>query len=175
MYKDCIPYKRKLLYLLLTVPIIILYLLIILYLWEINKLVFTIYCSLFILGILFQSYCCAYQSCPYIGKFCPGLGGFIVPASVVALLLKKVKKVKALFDLFASLGFICLLGIIILPVYFIYRLGVNLLIFYSIIVISYNILFLLFICPFCAIRDTCPAGKTSSNICKFKKGNYRYD
>ena len=86
MYKDCIPYKRKVLYLLLTVPIIIQYLVIIGYLWEINKLVFIIYCSFFVLAILFQSYCCVYQSCPYIGKFCPGIGGFIVPASVVALL-----------------------------------------------------------------------------------------
>ncbi len=171
MYKDCVPYKRKLLYLSLTIPIIILYLLIIVHLWGVNKLVFTIYCSFFVLAIIFQSYCCAYQSCPYIGKFCPGIGGFIIPASVVALLLKKVKKVKALFDLFASLGFICLLAIILLPVYFIYKLGVNLLVFYAIIVIAYSILFLILICPVCAIRDTCPAGKVSSNIYKFRKRN----
>ncbi len=171
MYKDCVPYKRKGLYLLLTIPIIILYLFIIVHLWEVNKLIFTIYCSLFVLIVLFQSYCCSYQSCPYIGKFCPGMGGFIVPASVVALLLKKVKKVKTLFDLFASLAFLCLLWIILLPIYFIYKLGVNLLIFYSIIVIAYSISFLLLICPACAIRDTCPAGKVSSNIYKFGKQN----
>ncbi|MBN1695650.1 hypothetical protein JW879_09705 [candidate division WOR-3 bacterium] len=160
---------------LLTIPIIILYLFVIVHLWELNKLIFTIYCSLFVLGILFQSYCCAYQRCPYIGKFCPGLGGFIIPASIVALLLKKVKKVKSLFDLFASLGFLCLLGIIILPIYFIYKLGVNLLIFYSIIVIAYSVLFLVLICPVCAIRDTCPAGKASSNIYKSIKFNDHYE
>lgn len=169
MYKDCIPYKRKVLYLFLTIPIIILYVVIIVHLWEVGKLIFIIYCSFFVLAILFQSYCCAYQSCPYIGKFCPGLGGFIVPASIVALLLRKVKKVKTLFDLFASLAFICLLAIILLPVYFIYKLGVNLLIFYSTIVIAYSILFLVLICPVCAIRDTCPAGKVSSNINKSSK------
>ena len=92
MHTDCIPYKRKALYLLLTVPIIILYLVIMGYLWKINTIVFFIYLSLFALSILFQSYCCEYQSCPYIGKFCPGIGGFIIPASVVALLLKKIKK-----------------------------------------------------------------------------------
>jgi hypothetical protein len=171
MYKDCVPYKRKLLYLLLTVPIIILYLLITVHLWKVDKLIFIIYCSLFVLGILFQSYCCAYQDCPYMGKFCPGLGGFIIPASIVALLLKRVKKVKTLFDLFASLGFLCLLAIILLPVYFIYKLGVNLLIFYSLIVIVYSILFLLLICSVCAIRDTCPAGKVSSNIFRFRRRN----
>ncbi|MEJ2567609.1 MAG: hypothetical protein P8Z50_01825 [candidate division WOR-3 bacterium] len=164
MYEECVPYKRKKLYLLLTIPIVILYLAIIVYLWQVNKLIFAVYCSLFILVILFQSYCCAYQNCPYMGKFCPGLGGFIIPASIVALLLKKVKKVKVLFDLFASIAFICLLGIILLPVYFIYKLELYLLIFYSVIVITYSILFLLLICPVCAIRDTCPAGKTSSNI-----------
>ena len=175
MYRGCVPYKRKALYLILTIPIVVLYLVIMVYLWQVNKLVFAVYCSFFILGIIFQSYCCAYQSCPYIGKFCPGLGGFIIPASVVALLLKKVKKVKALFDLFASLGFICLLAIILLPVYFIYKLGVNLLVFYSIIVIAYNVLFLLLICPVCAIRDTCPAGKASSNIYKSRKINDHYE
>jgi hypothetical protein len=171
VYKDCIPYRRKVLYLLLTVPIVILYISIMAHLWQVNKLIFTICCSLFVLGILFQSYCCAYQSCPYIGKFCPGLGGFIIPASIVALLLKKVKKVKTLFDLFATLAFICLLAIILLPVYFVFKLGVNLLIFYSIIVIAYSILFLVLICPACAIRDTCPAGKVSSNISKTGKKN----
>ena len=164
MYKDCVPYKRKALYLILTIPIIILYLVIMIHLWQVNKLIFAIYCSFFILGILFQSYCCAYQDCPYIGKFCPGLGGFLIPASLVALLLRKVKKVKVLFDLCASIAFICLLGIILLPVYFIFKLGLLLLILYSVIVVVYIVLFLLLICPACAIRDTCPAGKTSSNI-----------
>jgi hypothetical protein len=164
MYKDCVPYKRKALYLILTIPIIILYLVIMIHLWQVNKLIFAIYCSFFILGILFQSYCCAYQDCPYIGKFCPGLGGFLMPASLVALLLKKVKKVKIMFDLCASIAFICLLGIILLPVYFIYKLGLFLLILYSVIVVVYIVSFLLLICPACAIRDTCPAGKTSSNI-----------
>jgi len=64
-----------------------------------------------------------------------------------------------------------LLAIILLPVYFIYKLGVNLLVFYAIIVIAYSILFLILICPVCAIRDTCPAGKVSSNIYKFRKRN----
>ena len=168
MYKDCIPYKRKALYLLLTGPIVVLYLVIIGYLWEVDKLIFTVYCSLFVLIILFQSYCCTYQNCPYMGKFCPGMGGFIVPASIVALLLKKVKRVKTLFNLFALLAFLCLLGIILLPVYFIYKLGLNLLIFYSVIVIAYSLLFLVLICPVCAIRDSCPAGKVSSNM--FKPG-----
>ncbi|MEJ2356292.1 MAG: hypothetical protein P8Y62_10435 [candidate division WOR-3 bacterium] len=164
MYKDCVPYKRKALYLILTIPIIILYLVIMIHLWQVNKLIFAIYCSFFILGILFQSYCCAYQDCPYIGKFCPGLGGFLMPASLVARLLKKVKKAKIMFDLCASIAFICLLGIILLPVYFIYKLGLFLLILYSVIVVVYIVSFLLLICPACAIRDTCPAGKTSSNI-----------
>jgi cellulose synthase/poly-beta-1,6-N-acetylglucosamine synthase-like glycosyltransferase len=53
-----------------------------------------------------------------------------------------------------------------LPVYFIYKLGINFLVFYLIIVITYSILFLFLICPFCAIRDICPAGKVSSNISK---------
>jgi uncharacterized membrane protein YhaH (DUF805 family) len=164
MYKECVPYKRKALYLLLTIPIVVLYLLIIKHLWQVNKLVFVIYCSFFVMIIPFQSYCCAYQSCPYMGKFCPGVGGFIIPASVIGLLLNKVRKSKKLFNLFASMGSLCLFTIILFPVYFIYKIGINFLIFYLIIVMIYSVLFLLFICPVCATRETCPAGKVSSNL-----------
>lgn len=90
-----------------------------------------------------------------------------MPASVVALLLRHIKKTKMLFDLFASLASLCLLGIIIVPIYFIYNLKVSFLLFYIIIVIAYSVSFLMLICSVCAIRDTCPAAKVSSNLLKF--------
>ncbi len=169
MYKDCVPFKKKALYLLLTTPIVAIFVTIAIYLWLTNLMPFIIYCSLFLMVIILQSYCCAYQDCPYIGNFCPGIGGILMISSIIALLLKKIKKSKILFELFASLGFACLIGIIIFPLFFIYKIGIIVLISYLIIAIFYFIAFFALICPVCAIRDTCPGGKMSGKILNIKK------
>jgi hypothetical protein len=103
-----------------------------------------------------------------MGRFCPGIGGFVVPASLISLLLKKGKKSKILFDVFAFLAFLCFLGITVIPIYFLYELGIGFLILYLIIVAVYILSFLLLICPYCAIRDTCPAGRISSTVYRGK-------
>ena len=164
MYKDCVPFKKKILYLLLTIPIITIFIAISIYLWLTSLISFIIYCSLFLMVIVSQSYCCAYQNCPYIGKFCPGIGGIIIISSVIAFLWKKTKKSKILFELFATLGFICLMRITLFPIFYIYKLSVIILIGYLIIAIFYCIAFGGLICPVCAIRDTCPGGKMSEKI-----------
>ena len=164
MYKDCVPFKKKVLYLLLTIPLVTIFIAIAIYFWLTGLIPFIIYSSLFLMVIIFQSYCCAYQDCPYIGNFCPGIGGIIMISSIIALLLKKIKKSKILFELFASLGFTCLIGITIFPLFFIYKLGIIVLISYLIIAILYFIAFFALICPVCAIRNTCPGGKMSGKI-----------
>jgi len=164
MYKDCVPFKKKSLYLLLTIPIVTIFFAIAIYLWLTSLIPFIIYCSLFLMVIILQSYCCAYQDCPYIGNFCPGIGGVIIISSIIALLLQKIKKSKILFELFATLGFTCLIGITIFPLFFIYKLGIVVLISYLVIAIFYFIAFFALICPVCAIRDTCPGGKVSGRI-----------
>lgn len=168
MYKNCVPYKKKALYLLLTIPIVAIFIAIAVYLWTTNLIAFIIYCSLFLAVILLQSYCCAYQDCPYTGKFCPGIGGVIMLSSLIALLLKNIKKSKKLFDFFATLGFTCLLAIMIFPAFFIYKINIIVLVAYLIIAIFYFIAFFVLICPVCAIRDTCPGGKMSGKILNTK-------
>jgi|AntAceMinimDraft_17_1070374.scaffolds.fasta_scaffold10473_3 hypothetical protein len=164
MFKDCIPFKKKALYLVLTIPIVIIFILIVLYLWQTGLIPFIIYCCLFLLVIMLQSYCCAYQDCPYIGKFCPGIGGITILSSVIALLWKNTKRSEKMFNLFASIGFSCLIGIVVFPLFFIYKLGIFVLISYLVIAIFYCITFFALICPFCAIRDTCPGGKIAGQI-----------
>ncbi len=169
MFRNCVPFKKKVLYLALTIPIVIIFIAIAVYLFLTNLVPFIIYCSLFLSVILLQSYCCAYQDCPYIGKFCPGIGGVIILSSVIAKLFKNMKKSKKLFDLFASLGFTCLIGIAIFPVFYIYKIGIGIMLIYIVIALSYFIAFFSLICPFCAIRDTCPGGKVSKNV--FSRNN----
>ena len=166
MFPNCVPFQRKSLYLFLTIPLIILYIILAFFLYQHNLTVFIIYLSLFALTIIIQSYCCEYQSCPYIGKFCPGVGGFLMLASFSALLFKGIKKSKTAFETLAILGFICLIAIIFLPVLFIFQLGILYLLIYCLIFLIYGLLFLLYICPVCAIRDTCPGGKTATKMKK---------
>jgi hypothetical protein len=166
MFPNCFPYQRKSLYLLLSIPLIILYVLVAIFLFQQNITVFIIYLSLFFLTIIIQSYCCEYQSCPYIGKFCPGVGGFLMLASFSALLFKGIKKSKIIFKTFALIGFLCLMTIIILPAFYIFQLGILYLVLYCLIFTAYGMLFLLLICPVCAIRNTCPGGKASGKMKK---------
>lgn len=87
-----VPYHRKGLYLLLTTPMFVVYILIATHLWTINIVFFVIYCAFFISVALFMSYVCVYWECPYVGKFAPCVGGFCLPSSQIARLLKNVRR-----------------------------------------------------------------------------------
>ena len=89
MFKSCVPFEKKKLYLVLTIPVVLLFVAVAVYLYRTSIVPFIIYCSLFLLVVMLQSYCCAYQDCPYIGRFCPGIGGVTMISSIIALSLKK--------------------------------------------------------------------------------------
>ncbi|MDO9578598.1 MAG: hypothetical protein Q7J16_11995 [Candidatus Cloacimonadales bacterium] len=57
MFPNYVPYKRKTLYLFLSIPLIILYLILAFFLYRQNLAVFIIYLSLFVLTIVIQIYC----------------------------------------------------------------------------------------------------------------------
>jgi hypothetical protein len=157
----CFPYRRKKLYAALTIPLFLIYIAIFVYLWSFSYFLSLSYFLLYLIVCLFQSYCCAYQECPYIGGFCPAVSG-IMPSSILAKFLygRKVRrKSKALFNLNATIAFAALLGFVLLPVYWIYRLGILYLIGYVVFYSGYYLVFMLTVCPACAIRETCPGGK----------------
>lgn len=164
---SCVPYARKRAYFILTVPFLILLILVAVYLWSISFSLSLIFISLFIMANLFQSYCCAYQDCAYAGGFCPAVAG-IMPSSMLAkiILRKKVKRSKSLFDLFAAIAFLSLLGLIGFPLFWIADISISLAIGYFALNIAYYLTFFLAICPACAIRNTCPGGKLQSMVSK---------
>lgn len=164
MYPECVPFKKKALYLALTLPIVVVFILIAVYLYPLSRPAFVFYVSCFAAVMLFQSYCCAYQDCPYVGKFCPGIGGITVLSSLIALLLRKAKKSKTLFNVFATLGFLCLIIITVFPVFYLMRTSIIVGIGYIVVSVLYIVLFFRFVCPACAIRDTCPGGKSASAL-----------
>ena len=164
---SCVPYCRKRAYFILTVPFLILLILVAVYLWSISFALSMIFISLFVMANLFQSYCCAYQDCPYVGGFCPAVAG-IMPSGILAkiILRKRVKKSETLFNLFAAIAFLSLLGLIGFPLFWIADLSIPLAIGYFTLNIAYYIAFFLIICPACAIRNTCPGGKLQNMVSK---------
>lgn len=157
---SCYPYRRKGLYIALTIPLLIVLVLVFVYLWTITPILSLIFLLLYLATCYFQAYCCAYQECPYIGGFCPAITG-IMPSSWMAKLLygKKITKSKKLFDLNAGVAAVAMFGMIFLPVYWIARLGIWYVVGYIGFLVVYYLVFMLTVCPACAIRGTCPGGK----------------
>jgi hypothetical protein len=160
----CVPYPRKSLYLILTIPMIAGYLLLAVLIGRISAISLFIYLSLFLVVAVAQSYVCIYWQCPYVGKFAPCVGGFCLPASRIALLLRNVKRTEGAYKVFVNIALLAFLGIIIYPIYFVYLYGMVYLVIYFSIVAVYAILFLGFICPVCATRKVCPGGQTSAKL-----------
>ena len=129
-----------------------------------------IFFSFYILGCVFQAYCCAYQDCPYIGGWCPGLAG-IIPASRIARMLygKTIKKTTKRFALFGTLAFCSLIGLGVFPLYWLGQRAAWLAVAYFVLNLAYYTLFLMTVCPVCAIRNTCPGGKCHQLVLKGKE------
>jgi hypothetical protein len=158
---ECVPYKRKFLYLALTIPMIALYIAIAVLLWRINVVIFVVYVSLFVLVAFFMSYVCVYWRCPYIGKFAPCVGGFCLPSSQIARLFKQAKRSESRYKVFLTLAYASFFGIILFPTYFLYVQSIAYLLGYIGIVFVYWLAFTLFICPVCGTRHVCPGGQTA--------------
>lgn len=170
MNENCVPYPRKTLYLLLTIPMIGIYVAIAALLLRVSPTSFVVYCGLFVIVALSQSYVCAYLQCPYVGKFAPCVGGFCLPSSQIARWLKNTKRTKRNYNIFVSLAFVAFLGIIVLPIYFLHQQSLLHLLIYLGIVLFYAASFLGFICPACGTRHVCPGGQTSTKLREILKG-----
>ena len=171
MKNNNVPYPRKGLYLLFTVPMIFIYILIAAQLWAANIAFFIVYFAFFIFVALFMSYVCVYWECPYVGKFSPCVGGFCLPSSQIARLWKNVKRSEPLYNIALNLAYFNFFGIILFPVYFLFKLGLPYFLAYLGIVALYTILFMLFICPFCGTRHICPGGQSATALRNFIERN----
>ncbi len=165
---SCVPYSRRGLYFALTIPLAVIVILVFLYLWSIDIWLSFGLLTFYLATCYFQSYCCAYQDCPYVGGFCPAIIG-IYPANILAKLLygrKTVTKSKVRFEVYAILATSGWLGVAILPLYWLRQLGLLYAIGYFASHVIYYIIYGLTICPKCAIRETCPGGKFQSVVLK---------
>jgi hypothetical protein len=161
---DFVPYKRKSLYLALTYPMIVMYIAIAVFLWQINVVIFAIYVSLFVSVAFFMSYVCVYWQCPYVGKFAPCVGGFCLPSSQIARLFKNAKRSGTRYNIFLTLAYLSFFGIILFPMYFLYLKNIVYLLAYVGIVVVYGVMFTLYVCPVCDTRFVCPGGQAAIKL-----------
>lgn len=157
----CVPYRRKGLYLALTIPILLIVFAVVITLGTINVLLSLTVVGLYLSMSSFQAYCCAYQDCPYVGGFCPAVMG-IIPASLLAELLyggREIVRSKERFERHAILACASWLGLILFPLVWLARLGTGFAVTYALSHVAYTLVFWLTICPACAIRDICPGGR----------------
>ncbi|MBN1661470.1 MAG: hypothetical protein JXA93_23965 [Anaerolineae bacterium] len=164
MNNDCAPFQRKSLYLLLTIPMMVLYIVVALFLWHASLFAFVAYCACFPIVAIGQSYACVYWRCPYVGKFAPCAGGFCLPSSQIARVLKNTRRSEAIYNVAVSVAGLALLGIIFVPVWFLYQQGIAHLLIYLGIVVVYAASFLWLICPVCATRHACPGGQVAMKM-----------
>jgi len=162
--EDCEPYSRKTLYLVLTIPMIVMYVVIAIIFWQNNIVAFFIYVSLFVFVAFFMSYVCVYWECPYVGKFAPCVGGFCLPSSQIARLFKNAKRSETRYSIFLNLAYVSFFGIILFPLYFLYVQNIIYSLVYIGIVIVYWVVFTLNICPVCGTRHVCPGGQTAVKL-----------
>jgi hypothetical protein len=158
---SCVPYRRKGLYLALTIPMLLLMLAVLIYLGIYSILLSLAFLACYVVMATFQAYCCAYQECPYVGGFCPAVLG-IMPASLIAKVLygnREIVRTRARFETYATAAILGWLGLAFLPVYWLTKLGVGFALGYVACHAVYALVFGLTVCPVCAIRDTCPGGK----------------
>jgi hypothetical protein len=168
---SCVPYRRKGLYFALTIPFLLLLVAVFVYLWRYSFVLSIVFASFFVGMSYFQAYCCAYQECPYVGGFCPAVIG-IMPASLMAKVLygKGVVKSQRRFELSATLGVACWVGLILFPLFWIAKIGWIWAAGYVLCHVVYTVIFGATICPACAIRDICPGGRASGAVRKrFRK------
>lgn len=140
-------------------------------LWQVSTTFFVVYCALFIIVAVSQSYVCVYWRCPYVGKFAPCVGGFCLPSSQIARLFKHTGRSEKAYNIAVSLAFAAFLGIIVLPIYFLYQLGLVYLLTYLGVVLIYAASFLWLICPVCGTRHVCPGGQTALKLRDMLKQN----
>ncbi|MFO8036585.1 MAG: hypothetical protein R6U57_08190 [Anaerolineales bacterium] len=166
MKKTTPPYPRKALYFLLTLPMIALYAVVAVFLWQKGIVYTLIYLALFVIVALAQSLVCVYWACPYLGRFGPCVGGFCLPSNLIARLYRGASITKRVYHIAVTLACLAFGAIFLFPVYFLYQQSVTYLLIYMAIILIYSGGFLGLICPVCATRGVCPAGQISTKIRK---------
>ena len=163
--KTCIPYPRKGIYWLVTLPFVMVLIGVAIFLGTFNISLAITYFSFYIVSTFLHGYVCSFSECPYKGTFCPGAFGWF-PVGKIAGKLKPKKKNDQLIGILFMFIMLCILGILVLPLYWLSNLGLAASIGYGLFIVIHFFSFVIFICPKCAGRGYCPTAKLSNTLNK---------
>jgi len=168
--KTCVPYPKKGTYWFITAAYLLVLLAVTTYLWSFNVAVAVTYFSFYLFSTLLHGYVCSFSECPYKGTVCPGAFGWF-PVGKIAGKLKPKKRNDKLIGIFFMFIMLCVLGILVLPLYWINKLSIITSIAYALFIVLHFFSFVTFVCPKCAGRGFCPTAKLSNLLNKmlFKK------
>ena len=169
----CVPYEKRVHYLALTGVLFVVQGLVFLYLWIFTPILSFVMVALYLVTSYFQSYCCAYQDCPYVGEFCPAVSGIYV-GNILAKRLypEDTPKSERKFKTYKNLGILFWLLMAFFPLYWVYLLGLQYALGYFAFHLGYYLVFGLTICPSCAIRNTCPGGALQKQVLNKSKRSF---
>lgn len=161
----CIPYPRKGVYWMISLPYLVLMILTASYLWNFSEMLAIVYVGFYLLTITLHGYICSFSECPYKGKVCPGAFAWFPVGKIAGIFQRmKIKKSEIVINIFFLFILLAQLGILILPIYWIYKLDVLISIGYIIFILFHFFIFVLMICPRCAQRNICPTAKLSNKL-----------
>jgi hypothetical protein len=167
----CLPFPRKGVYWIIS----LLYLAVLAgtaaYLWQTSVVQACVYVALYAVQVVLHGYLCSFGSCPYKGTLCPGAFAWF-PVGKLAGALSGLNAVRhsALVGPAFLLIMLALLGTLILPLFALVELGVAVAAGYVAFMAVYFVVFLLAICPRCAMRYNCPAARLSNALHKLVTG-----
>lgn len=90
--KTCIPFPRKKLYWLISLPYLALLFSTFIYLFSRNLLVSFIFIAFYFLSIILHGYVCSFSECPYKGTMCPGAFAWFPVGKVAILFINPATK-----------------------------------------------------------------------------------
>jgi len=165
--KSCIPYPRKRWYWLISLPYVFVLTITTIYLWKHSVSASCSYLGLYFISIILHGYNCSFSKCPYKNTYCPGAFGWFSVGKVAGIFFKiKIKKSSGLINLFFFLILISILGITILPTFWIINIGIFWVIGYVLFILIHFFTFVVVICPKCAGRSFCPTARLSKKLNK---------
>lgn len=169
--KTCVPCRRKTLYWVLVTPILLAVILVFIGLWRFSPLLSFIFLGIWLLANVFEGYCCADLQCPYVGKWCHPVGGFLLSSLIYKIFFfNRLKKSKEGLNMFMELSSTAIiLVLIVFPIFWLIKLSLIYAIAYPTLWVVYAIAHICLICAICPVGQICFTSKIRNKLCRGEK------
>lgn len=154
--------NRLWLYILLMFPVATVLILIFVYLWRTSYIISLIFLGLWLIANVLEGYCCAIMGCPYIGKKCHPIGGFLLSNLFAKWLFhNKINRTSRLSKVIAGLATVSTIAVPLFPIFWLAKLGIFYLMSFIGFCFFYAVVHTFCICSGCGNGKVCVMAKIS--------------